>query len=30
MDEPRFPGYRPTVPELLQGGRTRFGDNECA
>ena len=30
MDEPRFPGYRPAVPELLRVGRTRFGDNECA
>jgi acyl-CoA synthetase (AMP-forming)/AMP-acid ligase II len=29
MDEPRFPDYRPTVPELLRVGRARFGDNEC-
>jgi hypothetical protein len=26
MDEPRFPGCRPAVPELLRVGRTRFGD----
>jgi acyl-CoA synthetase (AMP-forming)/AMP-acid ligase II len=29
MDGPRFPGYRPTVPELLRVGRARFGGNEC-
>lgn len=26
---PRFPGWRPTVPELLRIASTRFGDREC-